>query len=207
MPAVAPSFLQRRLPVPLVVLAELALDLRWTWSHAADALWRTIDPLAWDRTQNPWFILQSAPEERLEALARDPSFLSELGRLVADRAAYLAAPPAVELGGTVAYFSLEFGLGAAVPLYAGGLGILAGDYMKTASDLGAPVVGVGILYQEGYFRQTIDAAGNQHEAYPYNDPSTLPIEPAVTAEPTGRGLAFLCRCRAAHFGYGFGALA
>ncbi|HXN31912.1 MAG TPA: alpha-glucan family phosphorylase, partial [Polyangiaceae bacterium] len=79
----------------------------------------------------------------------------------------------------IAYFSMEFGLSEAIPLYAGGLGILAGDYLKTASDLGMPVVGVGILFQEGYFRQIVDAAGRQHEAYPYNDPTTLPIEPVA----------------------------
>ena len=76
---------------------------------------------------------------------------------------------------------MEFGLGEGLPLYAGGLGILAGDFLKTASDLGIPVIGIGLLYQEGYFRQLIDAAGAQHEAYPYNDPGSLPIQPARTA--------------------------
>lgn len=182
MTALDVSLLQRRLPKPLHSLAELALDLRWTWSHSGDALWSALDSTAWELTQNPWFILQRAPEERLEALAKDPSFLDELERLTRDRAAYLALSPAVSLEGTVAYFSLEFGLGSAVPLYAGGLGVLAGDYMKTASDLALPVVGVGILYQEGYFRQSIDGAGNQHEAYPYNEPSTLPIQPALAPD-------------------------
>ncbi len=82
----------------------------------------------------------------------------------------------------VAFFSMEFGLDEALPLYAGGLGVLAGDYLKAASDLGVPVVGLGLLYQEGYFRQTIDAAGRQHELYPYNDPTTLPISPVLTAD-------------------------
>jgi glycogen phosphorylase len=85
-------------------------------------------------------------------------------------------------GERIAYFSMEFGLSEAVPLYAGGLGILAGDYLKTASDLGVPLVGVGILFQGGYFRQIVDATGRQHEAYPYNDPTTLPIRPVAAPQ-------------------------
>ena len=86
----------------------------------------------------------------------------------------------------VAYFSLEFGLGEAIPLYAGGLGVLAGDHLKAASDLGVPLIAIGLLYQEGYFRQTIDATGRQEELYPYNDPVTLPIQPALA--PSGEWL-------------------
>jgi starch phosphorylase len=165
-------------------LAELALDLRWTWSHEADALWERVDAEAWSRTRNPWVILQDISAERLRALAADSSFVAELERLAGTRRAYLHTPGwfssahgAAALSG-VAYFSMEFGLGEGLPLYAGGLGILAGDFLKTASDLGIPVIGVGLLYQEGYFRQIIDAAGVQHEAYPFNDPGSLPIEPA-----------------------------
>ena len=115
---------------------------------------------------------------------RRPSFVAELKRLARTRRAYLDTPGwfssahgAAALSG-VAYFSMEFGLGEGLPLYAGGLGILAGDFLKTASDLGIPVIGVGLLYQEGYFRQIIDAAGVQHEAYPFNDPGSMPIQPA-----------------------------
>jgi len=175
----------RRLSPALEPLTELALDLRWTWSHSGDALWRTIDAETWELTRNPWYLLQELPERRLEELADDPSFRVELGRLVADRRSYLTseswftANGARLAGARIAYFSMEFGLGEAVPLYAGGLGILAGDYLKTASDLGLPVVGVGVLFQEGYFRQAIDASGNQLEAYPYNDPTVLPIQPAA----------------------------
>ena len=165
-------------------LAELALDLRWTWSHEADALWERVDAEAWSRTRNPWIILQDISAERLRALAADSSFVAELERLAGTRRAYLDTPGwfssahgAAALSG-VAYFSMEFGIGEGLPLYAGGLGILAGDFLKTASDLGIPVIGVGLLYQEGYFRQIIDAAGAQHEAYPFNDPGSLPIEPA-----------------------------
>jgi len=156
--------------------------LRWTWSHEADALWERVDAEAWSRTRNPWVILQDISAERLRALAADSSFVAELERLAGTRRAYLDTPGwfssaygAAALSG-VAYFSMEFGLGEGLPLYAGGLGILAGDFLKTASDLGIPVIGVGLLYQEGYFRQIIDAAGVQHEAYPFNDPGSLPIE-------------------------------
>jgi len=170
------------LPEPLAVLAELALDLRWTWSHAGDDLWRMMDPEAWERTRNPWTLLQDVSRERLEKLAGDPAFREELGKLIGLRERYLSEPSwypqnysAGELE-RVAYFSMEFGLGESLPLYAGGLGILAGDYLKTASDLGVPAVGVGLLYQVGYFRQIIDAGGRQHEMYPYNEPASLPIQ-------------------------------
>jgi starch phosphorylase len=180
--------LPRELPPSLAPLVELALDLRWTWSHGGDALWRSIDNEVWELTQNPWFILQEARREKLDELANDAAFKSNLLRLCNERQEQLRAQPwCVEsvpalAGHTVAYFSMEFGLGAAVPLYAGGLGILAGDYLKAASDLGVPVVGVGILFQEGYFRQSIDADGRQHERYPYNDPSVLPIQPVHGAD-------------------------
>jgi len=148
-----PALPTRDLPEELTALGELALDLRWTWSHAADALWEQVDAEAWRRTQNPWVILQNISAERLRALAADHGCVAELNRLANARQAYREAPSwfssahsTAALKG-VAYFSMEFGLGAAVPLYAGGLGILAGDFLKTASDLGVPVIGVGLLYQ------------------------------------------------------------
>lgn len=179
--------LPRSLPAGLEALTALALDLRWTWSHAADALWRTIDAEVWDKTQNPWFLLQDVPLRRLEELASDPSFRGTLTRLAKERERRAQGPTWFSTSAArlqkerIAYFSMEFGLGEAIPLYAGGLGILAGDYLKTASDLGLPLVGVGILFQEGYFRQSIDASGNQCEAYPYNDPMTLPVQPVTAA--------------------------
>jgi starch phosphorylase len=178
-----PASPTRDLPTGLAALAELALDLRWTWSHEADALWEQVDAEAWSRTRNPWIILQDISADQLRALAADRWFVAELERLASTRRAYLDAASwfssthgAAALSG-VAYFSMEFGLGDGLPLYAGGLGILAGDFLKTASDLGIPVIGVGLLYQEGYFRQIVDAAGVQHEAYPFNDPGSMPIEP------------------------------
>ena len=119
--------------------------------------------------RNPWTILQDVTLERLEQLAQDTRFMAKLQRLVAERAQYLNQPGwyGRHYRGTgakgIAYFSLEVGLGEALPLYAGGLGILAGDFLKTASDLGMPVVGVGLLYQRGYFRQMLDASGRQQE--------------------------------------------
>jgi starch phosphorylase len=179
-----PALPMRDLPEGLAALAELALDLRWTWSHEADALWQQIDADTWDRTGNPWTILQDISDERLRTLAADRAFVAELDRLSRARRAYLDAPGwligahGAAAPRAIAYFSMEFGLGEGLPLYAGGLGILAGDFLKTASDLGLPVVGIGLLYQEGYFRQIIDAAGAQHEAYPFNDPGSMPIQPA-----------------------------
>ena len=178
----------RELPAPLSALRDLALDLRWTWSHEADALWARVDDELWRRTRNPWTILEDISAARLTELAADASFVAHLDQVSAARRAYLAdrdwfadARGGVKLAG-VAWFSMEFGLGEALPLYAGGLGVLAGDFLKAASDLGVPVIGIGLLYQEGYFRQMIDAEGRQLEAFPYNDPSSMPIEPARVAD-------------------------
>lgn len=173
----------RALPEPLRPLVELALDLRWTWSHAADDLWRALDPETWESTRNAWFVLQNTRAGVLDKLASDGAFLGTLHRLVEERRLHLSATgwcagcvPSFE-DNLVVYFCMEFGLGEAIPLYAGGLGILAGDYLKAVSDLGLPLVGVGILFQEGYFRQMLDADGWQEEGYPYNDPTTLPLMP------------------------------
>ncbi|HDN69475.1 MAG TPA: alpha-glucan family phosphorylase, partial [Gammaproteobacteria bacterium] len=182
-----PVFQSRPLPKGLETLTELALDLRWTWSHGADALWQMLDKDGWERTQNPWTLLQDASHQRLQQLADDARFCQELERLSEERAAhqgdrgwYGEVQAQLDIG-RVAYFSMEFGLGEALPIYAGGLGILAGDYLKTASDLGLPVTGVGLLYQQGYFRQMLDSDGRQLAIYPYNEPSTLPIQPLRTA--------------------------
>jgi len=178
-------FLPRALPAELEALTELALDLRWTWSHAGDALWRNLYPELWERTRNPWAILQNIPQSSLESWAEHAAFREELRHVTEERRRYLSEPGGCAQAcrdagiGAVAYFSMEFGLSEAFPLYAGGLGILAGDCLKTASDLGVPLIGVGLLYQEGYFRQMVDAHGRQLEAYPYNDPTSLPIQPVM----------------------------
>ena len=164
-------------------IAELAIDLRWTWSHAGDSLWKTLDPGIWEQTENPFVVLQNVTRARLEELGRDTRFKQLLEQLSCSHREYCADPgwygtnyPDADLKG-VAYFSMEFGLGNALPLYAGGLGVLAGDYLKAASDLGMPVVGIGLLYQEGYFRQVLDMDGRQQEIYSYNDSAVLPVQP------------------------------
>jgi starch phosphorylase len=183
MPIPANYFLPS-MPEGLDGLKELTLDLRWSWNHAADRLWKRIDPELWARTGNPWLILQGLSNARLNTLSADPAFRKMLGDYKAEyREAitklswFQQTYPESSL--TVAYFSMEFGLSEALPLYSGGLGILAGDYMKTASDLSIPAVGIGLLYQQGYFRQVLDITGSQTEFYPYNDPSQLPVIPVL----------------------------
>jgi len=172
------------LPEALEELRELALDLRWSWSHVADELWRRIDAELWHRTQNPWLILQMVSTHHLNGLARDRSFLELLQTLREEQQAAAQRPGWFQERGyeeklkTVAYFSMEFGISEALPIYSGGLGVLAGDHLKTASELGIPLVGVGLLYQQGYFRQGLDAEGRQLAFYPYNDPSQMPVRPA-----------------------------
>jgi glycogen phosphorylase len=181
-------FFNRPLPPGLEGLADLALDLRWTWSHVSDRLWEALDPDVWERTENPYFILQNVSQSRLEEVAKDAGFKEEIQKWLAERQRYLQDPGwyGRERGAsglkTVAYFSMEFGLGEALPVYSGGLGILAGDYLKTASDLGVPVVGIGLLYQQGYFRQILDPDGRQQEVFPYNDPTSLPVTPVQNRE-------------------------
>lgn len=180
--------LPRALPDKLEILIKFALDLRWTWSHAGDALWQTIDPKIWDRTQNPWMLLQNVSKARLEALAEDEAFMAKLAELKRERTEYYSQEGWFQSGrpkhqlGVIAYFSMEYGLGEALPIYAGGLGILAGDLLKSASDLDLPLVGVGLLYQQGYFRQMLDNQGAQQAFYSYNEPASLPIQPAFDGQ-------------------------
>ncbi|MGC1953953.1 MAG: alpha-glucan family phosphorylase [Gammaproteobacteria bacterium] len=182
-------YLLRPLPPPLEGLAELALDLRGVRHHGTEALWQAVDPALWQATGgNPWLILESVSERRLQALAEDVVFVKKLTEQLKARARYLRQRrwfderfDAKALG-MVAYFSMEFGLSEALPIYSGGLGILAGDHLKAVSDLGVPVVGVGLLYQQGYFRQSLDRQGNQLALYPYNAPSMLPVMPLRDAE-------------------------
>ena len=164
-------------------LAELALDLRWSWSHYADDVWRQLHPALWELTYNPWAVLQTVSRDHLKGLLDDAAFRQRVEELVAAKREAIEAPawfqrhhPQAPLG-CVAYFSLEFMLSEALPIYSGGLGNVAGDQLKAASDLGVPVVGVGLLYQQGYFRQVIDKDGAQQALFPYNDPGQLPILP------------------------------
>jgi starch phosphorylase len=164
-------------------LAELALDMRWSWNHFADEVWRQLDPALWELTRNPWGILQTVSRDQIERVSTDPVFRKNVDDLVLAKRQAAAAPawfqeahPRSPLT-TVAYFSMEFMLSEALPIYSGGLGNVAGDQLKAASDLGVPVVGVGLLYQQGYFRQVIDRDGAQQALFPYNDPGQLPITP------------------------------
>jgi starch phosphorylase len=173
-------------------LAELALDMRWSWNHSADELWRQIDPVLWELTYNPWVVLQTVSRDRLVGVLADPAFMKKVDALVrakrdeAESPAWFQQNCAPVPLTSVAYFSMEFMLSEALPIYSGGLGNVAGDQLKTASDLGVPVVGVGLLYQQGYFRQVIDESGAQQALFPYNDPGQLPITPL--REPNGEWL-------------------
>jgi starch phosphorylase len=164
-------------------LAELALDMRWSWNHATDEVWRQLDPELWEITQNPWVVLQTVSRDRIERVLADPVFRKNVDGLVETRRQAVAAPTWFEQNHSqapltcVAYFSMEFMLSEALPIYSGGLGNVAGDQLKATSDLGVPVVGVGLLYQQGYFRQVIDKDGAQQALFPYNDPGQLPITP------------------------------
>jgi starch phosphorylase len=164
-------------------LAELALNLRWSWNHATDEVWRQLDPELWEITHNPWVVLQTASRDRIKRVLADPVFRKNLDDLVETRRHALAAPAWFQQNHPqspltcAAYFSMEFMLSEALPIYSGGLGNVAGDQLKADSDLGVPVVGVGLLYQQGYFRQVIGKDGAQQALYPYNDPGQLPITP------------------------------
>lgn len=164
-------------------LVELALNLHWSWNHAADELWKRLDGALWESTQNPLTILRTVSAEKIKAALAEPEFHQRLYDLLRqNREAYRSDAwfqkkhPDTALT-LVAYFSMEFMLTEALPIYSGGLGNVAGDQMKAANDLGVPVVGVGLLYGQGYFRQSIDLEGRQQVLYPVNDPGQLPIQP------------------------------
>jgi starch phosphorylase len=168
-------------------LAELALDMRWSWNHATDGLWQQLDPELWEDTHNPWVVLQTASRDRIESVLADAAFRKTIDDLVQTRRREIEAPAWFQRKHSdtkltcAAYFSMEFMLSEALPIYSGGLGNVAGDQLKATSDLGVPVVGVGLLYQQGYFRQVIDKDGAQEALYPYNDPGQLTITPVREA--------------------------
>jgi len=173
-------------------LTELALNLDWSWSHAADDLWRQLDPELWGLTHNPWVILQTVSRERLQSVTSTPQFQRNLGQVLETRQVREEAAnwfqrsfPQAPLN-RIAYFSMEFMLSDALPIYSGGLGNVAGDQLKAASDLGLPITAIGLLYQRGYFRQHINAEGSQEAYYPFNEPGQLPIRPV--RQPGGEWL-------------------
>jgi len=159
------------------------LDLRWSWNHHSDELWRRLDPALWTLTHHPNSVLHAVSRERLSKALADSDFCRLIDDTVRARQRAVSAQtwfqqkyPTAPLT-CVAYFCMEFMLSEALPIYSGGLGNVAGDQLKAASDLGVPVVGVGLLYQHGYFRQVIDKNGAQQALYPYNDPAQLPLTP------------------------------
>lgn len=182
-------------------LVELALDLRWSWNHEADEVWQQLDPELWNTTHNPWVVLQTVSRDQFQHVMSGPVFREKVEALLQSKEHAISKPAWFQqsypnAGLTcVAYFSMEFMLSEALPIYSGGLGNVAGDQLKAASDLGVPVVGIGLLYQQGYFRQEIDKDGAQQALYPYNDPGQLPITPL--REPNGEWLRF----KITHSGY------
>lgn len=176
------------LPEALAALDELTTNLRWSWHEPTRQLFRSIDPQRWeDCYHDPIALLGLVGPERLAELAADESFVATANALLADLHEYLEQPrwyqSLDDAPASIAYFSPEFGIAAALPQYSGGLGILAGDHLKAASDLGVPILGVGLFYRSGYFRQAISREGWQLESYPVLDPDGLPL--TVLRHPDG----------------------
>jgi starch phosphorylase len=173
-------------------LAELAIDMRSSWYHGADKLWRRLDPELWELTRNPGLILQTVARDKFQQTLKDPAYRAAVDELVASRRRHLQEETwfsrqyAQSPLKCVAYFSMEFMLSETLPIYSGGLGNVAGDQLKAASDLGVPVIGIGLLYQQGYFRQVIDKSGSQLTTFPFNDPDQMPVTPL--REPNGQWL-------------------
>ncbi|MDK1474920.1 alpha-glucan family phosphorylase [Streptomyces sp. 549] len=192
------------LPDSLRPLSDLARNLRWSWHPDTRELFRYADPDGWHAAGgDPMRLLGSIPAARIDELTRDRAFRRRLAVAAGDLHDYLTEPRWYQDAGdglpaAVAYFSPEFGITAALPQYSGGLGILAGDHLKAASDLGAPLIGVGLLYRHGYFRQSLSRDGWQQERYPVLDPNELPLDllreadgspaPVILALPGGRAL-------------------
>jgi glycogen phosphorylase len=173
------------LPQPLAPLHDLMLNLRWSWHPGAVELFESIDPVGWATSGgDPIAMLSSLRPGRLADLAGDEDFLRRMETVLADLREYTTEPRWYQSGAAgatgslpaaIAYFSPEYGITEVLPQYSGGLGILAGDHLKSASDLGVPVIGVGLLYRHGYFTQSLSADGWQTERYPADDPNGLPL--------------------------------
>lgn len=179
------------LPDRLAALERLSINLRWSWDKPTQDLFADIDPKLWQQIGcDPVALLGGVKPGRLDELARDESFVRRLDGLAADLDDYLSRPlwyqQQLEQGEVlpngIAYFSMEFGVAEVLPNYSGGLGILAGDHLKSASDLGLPLIAVGLYYRSGYFRQSLTADGWQHENYPSLDPQGLPLRLLTDAD-------------------------
>ncbi|MCB0907606.1 MAG: alpha-glucan family phosphorylase, partial [Nocardioidaceae bacterium] len=179
------------LPASLAPLGDLAGNLRWSWHPPTQDIFRAVDADLWEEVgHDPVGLLGALSRERLDELARDKEFLNRLETARADLTTYLEGDRWYQTKGgadaprAVAYFSPEFGITAVLPQYSGGLGILAGDHLKSASDLGIPLIGVGLLYRHGYFKQSLSREGWQLETYPVLDPDELPLSPLREADGT-----------------------
>ncbi len=185
-----------RIPEPLSFLETLSDNLWYSWNHDAFDLFRRLDPDLWKSTRaNPRRTLSVLPQARLEEMATSQSYLNHLD-LVREQyrqavTSHLEQVPPISPKREIAYFSLEFGIHESLRLYSGGLGVLAGDHLKAASDMKVPMVAVGLLYRQGYFRQSIDQSGWQVEMYPENDIADMPITRACT--PDGQGITIKLR--------------
>ncbi len=173
-------------------LVELALNLHWCWNHSSDWIWKGLDAELWESTQNPWILLLTASKDKIAAQLANPGFrkvlqdcLSHKQNSFAEEGWFQKNHPSAGLT-LAAYFSMEFMLTEALPIYSGGLGNVAGDQLKAASNLGVPVAAVGLLYGQGYFRQAFDTNGDQEALYPVNDPGQLPMR--ALREPNGEWL-------------------
>ena len=170
------------LPPTVERLRDLAYDYWWSWSPRANRLFSRVDPEPWRRYHNPVQLLINVEPQQWMRLLADPEFVKLYGDVVQALDEYRSRPrwyaqQGLEMSGPVAYFSMEFGIHESLGIYSGGLGVLAGDHCKAASDLGVPLVGVGLLYRTGYFRQTVDADGFQQHTYPDYDFARLPVLP------------------------------
>lgn len=166
-------------------LRRLAFDLGIRWSGVNEDIWMRLNPDVWQMTHNPCLVLNAVSREKIDEHLADDTFAVQLQRIIDQHQKHLAAPtwfttlPDASAIGQIAYFSMEYMLSESLPLYSGGLGNVAGDQLKAASDLGVPVIAVGMLWQHGYFRQEIDSAGRQHALFPVNDTAQMPIEPLL----------------------------
>lgn len=178
-----------KLPAELDPIWHLAHNHWFTWNNNIETLFAQIDPQLWDISyKNPVWFLNHVPQNRLESLAQDSLFKERLNEAVEQLRLYVSKPSPHKFEGNspgnpaVAYFSLEFGVSQCLPIYSGGLGILAGDHLKSASDVNIPLVGLGLAYQQGYFRQYMNRDGWQQERYPNYDFDQIPMRPAMTPD-------------------------
>ncbi|NJL20761.1 MAG: alpha-glucan family phosphorylase [Leptolyngbyaceae cyanobacterium SM1_3_5] len=197
-PSVSPAVqLGAKLPLPLKRLADLAYNYWWSWSSDRIAIFQNIHPEEWQRCgHNPVALLEAVSFDRLTQVAEDPQYLKRLNAMATQFDRYMSeqntwanrVAPQISAEHPVSYFCAEFGIHESLPIYSGGLGILAGDHLKSASDLGVPLVGVGLMYRQGYFRQRLSRSGWQEDYYVDNQFDRLPLE--LIRDPQGEPITF-----------------